>query len=67
MLQSGTGSYMDTEPGVAFLIGREGRDCHVIDKGLVRGQRAAQAAKLGWYRVEISPPLANKLWGGFLF
>ena len=37
LVQSGTGSYMDTDPGVAFLIGREGRDCHVIDKGLVRG------------------------------
>ena len=58
---------MDTDPGVAFLIGREGRNGHVINKDLDGGKRVAQATELGWYRVEISPPLANELWGGFYF
>ena len=40
MVESGAGSYMYTDPGVAFLIGREGRVVTLQAKALLEAERA---------------------------
>lgn len=56
-MESGAGNYMDTDPGVAFLICREGRAVTLQAKALLEAERAAAAAEIGWYSVDFSPPL----------
>ena len=60
LVESDVGGYMYTEPGVAFLICRKGRVVTLQAKALLEAERAACAAKIGWYRVEVySPPLVS--------
>ena len=68
LVESDVGGYMYTEPGVAFLICRKGRVVTLQAKALLEAVRAAKAAKIGWYRVEVySPPLVIYILGTEIF
>ena len=68
LVESDVGGYMDTDSGVAFLICRKGRVVTLQAKALLEAERAACAAKIGWYRVEVySPPLVIYILGTEIF
>jgi hypothetical protein len=57
-----------THPRVAYLICRIRRVASLRARALLEVERVAyfEAAELGWYRVEYSPPLYF-VWGGIFF